>query len=198
MLTKALSKIPYKYHEGLVGKLLIAAFVASMLGFASYFSFTEKYETITKETGKLFWKKITEEKIYFTFSQRLPYLILAIILIPLAVLFLISAFKLGQMPGRYQKYSAIIKGNEKLRIQHIAEITNKHPRKVINDIQNLINSGYIDDYYIDHKQGLLIDKSSLAYSNLKKIIKCPKCGANNEIILGVTSYCIYCDSLLID
>jgi hydrogenase-4 membrane subunit HyfE len=75
MLTNALSKVTVKYHNGLRSGLLFAAFFAFNIGLLSYGAFTEENETITKETGHLFWKKTTETTIHHNLSERIPHLI---------------------------------------------------------------------------------------------------------------------------
>ncbi|WP_458413059.1 hypothetical protein ACNQFZ_20020 [Schinkia sp. CFF1] len=197
MLTNALSKVPVKYHNGLRNGLLFAAFFAFDFGLLSYFAFTEENETITKETGHLFWKKTTETTIHHDLSERIPYLIEAIVLILAAVVCLVIALRLTQLSGKYKKYLAIIKGNDRLLIQQIADINNSNPRQVMNDLQNMIDSNYINGYYIDYKQGLLVDKNYIPEKFVKEIVKCQTCGASNEVVIGKSNYCKYCDSLII-
>ncbi|WHY86680.1 hypothetical protein QNH39_02020 [Neobacillus novalis] len=197
MLTNALSKVPLKYHNGLRNGLLWAAFFAFAFGLLSYGAFTEENKTITKETGHLFWKKTTETTIHHDLSERIPYLIEAIVLILVAVVCLVIALRLTQLSGKYKNYFAIIKGNDKLLIQQIADINNSNPRQVMNDLQNMIDSNYINGYYIDYKQGLLVDKNYIPEKFVRKIVKCQTCGASNEVVIGQSNYCQYCDSLII-
>jgi hypothetical protein len=197
MLTNALSKVPVKYQNGLRNGLLGAAFLAFGFGLLFFMGFTEENETITKETGHLFWKKTIETTIHHDLSERIPYLIGAIVLILVAVVCLVTALRLIQLSRKYKKYLAIIKGNDKLLIQLIADINNSNPRRVMNDLQNMIDSNYINGYYIDYKQGLLVDKNYIPEKFVKKIVKCQACGANNEVVVGQSNYCKYCDSLII-
>lgn len=197
MLTNTLSKVPVKYHNGLRVGLLFAAFFAFDFGLLSYIGFTEENETIIKETGHLFWKKTTETTIHHDLSERIPYLIEAIVLILVAVVCLFIALRLTQLSGKYKKYLAIIKGKDKILIQQIADINNSNPSRVMNDLQNMINSNYINGYYIDYKQGLLVDKNNIPEMFIKKIVKCQSCGASNEVVSGQSNYCKYCDSLII-
>lgn len=197
MLTNALSKVPVKYHNGLRNGLLFAAFWAIYFGLLFFMVFTEENETITKETGHLFWKKTIETTIHHDLSERIPYLIGAIVLILVAVVCLVIALRLTQLSRKYKKYLAIIKGNDKLLIQQVADINNSNPRRVMNDLQNMIDSNYINGYYIDYKQGLLVDKNYIPEKFVKKIVKCQSCGASNEVVIGQSNYCKYCDSLII-
>lgn len=197
MLTNALGKVPVKYHNGLRNGLLYAAFPAFYFAFGFFMVFTEESKTITRETGHLFWKKTIETTIYHDLSERIPYLIVAIVLILVAVVCLVTALRLTLLFGRYKKYLVIIKGNDKLLIQQIADINNSNPRRVMNDLQNMIDSNYITGYYIDYKQGLLVDKNYIPEKFVKKIVKCQTCGASNEVVIGQSNYCKYCDSLII-
>jgi hypothetical protein len=192
-----LSKVPVKYHKGLRFGLFYVAFLALIIGMPLFMAFTEETETVTKESGHLFWKKTTETTIHHDLSERLPYLIGAIVLILVAVVCLITALRLILLSGRYKKYLAIIKGNDKLLIQQVADINNSNPRRVMNDLQNMIDSNYINGYYIDYKQGLLVDKNYIPEKFDKKIVKCQTCGASNEVVIGNTNYCKYCDSLIV-
>lgn len=197
MLTNVLGKVPVKYHNGLRKGLLFAAFFAFDFGLLFYLAFTEENETITKTSGHLFWKKTIETTIHHDLSERIPYLIEAIVLILVAVVCLLIVVKLTLLYGRYKKYLAIIKGNDKIFIQQIADINNANPCRVMNDLQNMIDSEYIKGYYIDYKQGLLVDKRFVSEKCVKMIVKCQECGASNEVVIGQSNYCKYCDSLII-
>lgn len=197
MLTNALSKIPIKYHNGFRRVLLSAALFAFIFGILLYGVFTIESETITKETGYLFWKKTTETTIQHDLSERIPYLIGAIVLLVVAVVCLVIVLRLTQISRNYKKYLAIIKGTDKLLIQQVADINNSNPNRVMNDLQNMIDSNYITGYYIDYKQGLLVDKNYIPKKFDKKIVKCQSCGASNEVVIGQSNYCKYCDSLII-
>jgi hypothetical protein len=191
-----LSKVPVKYHKGLKIVLFYVAFLAFVFGVISFIGFTEETETVTKESGLLFWKKTTETTIHHDLSERIPYLIGAVVLILVAVICFVAALRLILLFGRYKKYLSIIKGYDKLLIQQVADITNSNPRQVMNDLQNMIDSNYINGYYIDYKQGLLVDKNHIPEFD-KKIVKCQTCGASNEVVIGTSNYCKYCDSLIV-
>ncbi|RIW34285.1 hypothetical protein D3H55_09900 [Bacillus salacetis] len=197
MLINALSKVPAKYHDGLRNGLLFAAFFAFIFGMLSYGAFTEKTETITKETGHLFWKKTTETTIHHDLSERMPNLIAAIVLIVVAVVCLVTALRLTLRFGQYKKYLPIIKGHDQLLIQQVADITHSDYRRVMNDLQNMIDSNYINGYYIDYKNGILVDKNHIPEKFVKKAVKCQTCGASNEMVTGQSNYCQYCDSLMV-
>ena len=55
----------------------------------------------------------------------------------------------------------------------------------------------IQPIYIDYKNEMLVNRS-LASKQLKKIsVKCQQCGATNEVIVGMSERCEYCDSPLV-
>src|SRR5690606_4191807 len=172
MFINALSKVPVKYHKGLRIGLLYTAFMAFAFGLLSFMVFTEETETITKESGFLFWKKTTETTIHHDLSERIPYLIVAIVLLVVTVVCLVTALRLILVFGRYKKYLPIIKGHDKILIQQVADINNSNPRLVLNDFRNMIDSNYINEFYIDYKQGLLVDVNYIPENYVKKIITC--------------------------
>jgi hypothetical protein len=191
-----LTKVPVKYHKGLRFGLFYVAFLAFFIGMPLFMAFTEETETITKETGHLFWKKTTETTIHHNLSERIPYLMGALALMIVSVVCVVAAFRLILLSGRYKKYLAVIKGNDKLSIQQVADINNSDPRRVMKDLQNMIHSDYINGYYIDYKEGLLVNKNYLPEKFVKKTVKCQTCGASNEAVIGNSNYCMYCDSLI--
>jgi membrane protease subunit (stomatin/prohibitin family) len=177
--------------------LLFVAFYALFFGFILFMVFTEENETVTKESGHLFWKKTIKTTIHHDLSERIPYLIGAIVLLLVAVVCTVIALRLTQLSRKYKKYLTIINGNDKLLIQQVADINNSNPRRVMNDLQNMIDSNYIKGYYIDYKQGLLLNKNYIPEKFDKKIVKCQSCGASNEVVIEQSNYCKYCDSLII-
>lgn len=130
-------------------------------------------------------------------SERIPYLIATIALLLVAIVCLVIVFRMTQLSRKYKNYSAVIRGNDKLLIQQIADINNSNPRQVMNDLQNMIDSNYINGYYIDYKQGLLVANNYNPEKFVKKIVKCQSCGASNEVVIGQSNYCKYCDSLIL-
>ncbi|MBC6499803.1 hypothetical protein H7R52_18755 [Weissella confusa] len=56
------------------------------------------------------------------------------------------------------KYEAIIKGTERISIQDLSDITGNTRKNVVTDLQNMIDSEIISDYYIDHKSDAVISK----------------------------------------
>ena len=106
-----------------------------------------------------------------------------------------------------KKYlSVIVNGNER-QIDVIASSMGKSYDVAKNDIQKLINKGYLKNAYINEgtreivlpniiqeQSGDMVNTSSAHVET--KIISCPCCGANNTIT-GETGECEYCGSALI-
>ena len=188
MLDKIVSKVPVKYHSALRRGLLFVAFFAGDFGLLLFIGFTEEKE----ETGLLIKKTI-----YHPLSERLGYLAGSIVLIIIALISLLLAWKITTIGGRFKKYIGMIQGVDRIELQRLAEMTNSSPRDVADDLQNMIDSEFIENYYIDYKNEMLVNRS-LASKQLKKIsVKCQQCGATNEVIVGMSERCEYCDSPLV-
>lgn len=106
-----------------------------------------------------------------------------------------------------KKYlSVIVNGNER-QIDAIASSMGKSYDVTKNDIQKLINKGYLKNAYINEGIREIILPSgsiqeqvdatinSTANNVTTKIVTCPCCGANNTIT-GNTGECEYCGSPL--
>lgn len=175
----------------------IKAYIAYLLGalgilslggaWASLVKFTQK--TTQTTTGIFFKKTITE---HHSFSERLPYLIGAIVLVALAVYLFKATAKMFIVQNRYKKYEAIIKETERISIQELSDITGNSRKVIITDLQRMIDSEMISDYYIDHKLGAIISKKFIPESSTKKVVRCENCGATNEIIVGIPKNCDFC------
>ncbi len=104
-----------------------------------------------------------------------------------------------------KKYlSVIVNGNEK-QIDVIASSMGKSYDVAKNDIQKLINKGYLKNAYINEGTREIILPNSNVQEQIgvstnvtnatTKIVACPCCGANNTII-GNVGECEYCGSPL--
>lgn len=105
-----------------------------------------------------------------------------------------------------KKYlSVIVNGNER-QIDVIASSTGKSYDVAKNDIQKLINKGYLKNAYINEgtreivlpniiqeQSGEMTNASSVNVET--KIVACPCCGANNTVV-GDMGECEYCGSPL--
>lgn len=105
-----------------------------------------------------------------------------------------------------KKYlSVIVNGNER-QIDVIASSMGKSYDVAKNDIQKLINKGYLKNAYINEGTREIVlpniiqeqsgDMTNTSSVNVEtKIIACPCCGANNTIV-GDIGECEYCGSPL--
>lgn len=179
----------------------LKAYIAEVLGFlsiaslggafASLIKFTQK---TTKTTTGIFFKKTITE--HHSFSERLPYLISAITLVVIAIYLFKTAAKMFVIQNRYKKYEAIIKGTERISIQDLSDITGNTRKNVVTDLQNMIDSEIISDYYIDHKSDAVISKKFIPETSTRKVVRCDNCSAANEIIVGIPKNCEYCGTPL--
>lgn len=184
-----LTRVPVNRQEPLAKGLLGVAGCIALLGVVFVMAFTERTET----TGHLFWKETTE----LSLSERLPWLLVGIGMIAVAAVCVVAAIRLTSIQGSLKKYPPILTGVESMKIQQIADITNSNRSKVYRDIQILIDSGAIDDFYIDYKAEQVVSRKYIPKSSHKTVVKCGGCGANNELIVGVTRTCGSCGEPLV-
>ena len=134
--------------------------------------------------------------------------------IGLILFFGIAGFVLQKVSNKIKKdaedvkkyLSVIINGNER-QIDVIASSMGKSYDVAKNDIQKLINKGYLKNAYINEGtreiilpnnniQGQSEVISNATTNNVAtKIVACPCCGANNTIV-GDVGECEYCGSPL--
>ncbi len=116
--------------------------------------------------------------------------------------------KIKREAEEVKKYlSVIVNGNER-QIDVIASSMGKSYDVAKNDIQKLINKGYLKNAYINEGTREVVLPNSNAHvqaeavanvtssSIATKIVACTCCGANNTIT-GETGECEYCGSALI-
>lgn len=92
----------------------------------------------------------------------------------------------------------IVNGNAR-RLDSIAETTGRPFEVVREDIQKIIQKGYLKNAYIDESTREVVLKIPEVEATSKKlntkIIVCPCCGANNTVV-GNIGECEYCGSSL--
>lgn len=86
----------------------------------------------------------------------------------------------------------ILKGVEHMPIQQIASITNSSPSVAFRDIQIMI-----ENLYIDYQAARVVSKKYTPEQSYKTVAKCPSCGANTEVIVGIKKACAYCGQPLV-
>ena len=188
-----LSKIPVKSQKAIAGGLLSAAFFAAMFGFLMTMGFSESTEE--KCTGHLVWKKCVDVAV--PMSERLTYLVVGVGLVVVALVCVIAALRLTTLSGHLNRYLAILTGVESMSIQQIADITQSRPSKVRDEIQSMISSEMISDFYIDYSADQVVSKKYIPKTSRKTVVKCSECGGNNEVIVGITKHCSFCGQPLL-
>lgn len=187
-MSSALLRIPAGVRKPIAGGLLYVALMAALFGFLELMTFTESTEEKCK--GHLWSKKCVDVGI--PLGERLPDLFIAIGLFAVALLCVFAAFQLISTQGHLKKYQAILTGVEVMKIGQIADITHGSPSKVRNEIQRLIDSEEISDFYIDYSADQVVSKKYIPKTSHKTVVKCSECGGNNEVIVGITKHCSFC------
>lgn len=134
-------------------------------------------------------------------ETRLTYLAIGILLIVVAIVCGLvglrwATTKSGTKRSRLNQYTAILTGIERLSIQQIATITNYKPSKVRVDVQSLIDSEEISDFYIDYQADEVVSRKYIPKSSHKTVVACGVCGARNDVIVGITRCCSHCGQAL--
>ena len=162
---RLLSRIPVNMQKPIAFGVLWVAMILALFGVAGIADFTEK----TKSSGHLFWKDTAER----TLGERMPSLLGGLAAIALALLCVVAALRLITVQGGLKKYPPILTGVESMKIQQIADITNSKPSRVYRDIQTLIDSGVVKDFYIDHKAGQVVSRKYIPKRSHKTVVTCP-------------------------
>jgi hypothetical protein len=183
-----LSRIPVNSQKSIASGLLSVAVFTALFGVLSFMAFGES----TKEecSGLLVWRTCTKNEV--ALGERLPWLVLTIALGVVALLSVLLALRLFTMRGNSNRYLAVLTGVETISIQRIAEITNSRPAKVRDDIQGMIDSDMITDFYIDYSTDQVVSRKYIPKSSYKTVVACSGCGGTNELIVGITKTCSFC------
>src|SRR4051794_20305756 len=128
--------------------LALVALVFAVVGTVFVVLFFQSERTDTKTSGHLWWKDTTTTTTKIPLGTRLVYLLIGLGLILVAVLCVYELIRRIARRKAERKYLAILTGNEVWKVQGIARITNLSPSTVHRDIQHMIDSGTIDDFYI--------------------------------------------------
>ena len=125
------------------------------------------------------------------------YLILGIWLKKFAKKLLVSA-------ENVKKYLAIVVNGNVRQLDSISAAVGKPYDKVKEDLQKLIDDGYLKNAYINEstREIVLAQPAASAQASFgagvgvaTRIVTCPCCGANNTVV-GATGECEYCGSPL--
>lgn len=188
-----LSRIPASNQKSIASGLLSVALFAALFGVLALGAFGES----TKEecSGLLVWRTCTKNEV--PLGERLPWLVLTIALGFVALTSVLLALRLFTMQGNRNRYLAVLTGVETIPIQRIAEITNSRPSKVRDDIQGMIDSDMITDFYLDYNADQVVSTKYIPKSSHKTVVTCAGCGGNNELIVGITKTCSFCGQPLL-
>lgn len=166
----------------------LGSFILFMFGLLLFFG----YNQATESSGMLWWSETHDVPM----SERVGYLQGAIVCwVAAAILGGVTIWLtvIRRARGdRLKRYVPILKGVESIPVQQVASIVNVKPARVYQDIQRMIDSGMIEDFYLDYQTGQIISKKYTPEHSHKTVATCPSCGARSEVIVGITRPCVYC------
>lgn len=170
--------------------ILLAVGAAFSAGFSAIcFSLASK-GTRTETTSYLFWKDSTTSEV--ATSTRLEWLLAGIVLLLIAGALAAASFKRAARQARLKNYPPILTGREVIKIHQISEITGESVRRVYEDLKFMIESGMIEDFYVDYQQEQVVSRKYIPKASYKTVVTCSGCGGNNEVIVGITQSCTFC------
>lgn len=192
-----LSKIPVDSQKAVARGLLVVAGAAAFFGLLFVGLGIAGGETVEECTGHLVWRECKD--VYNDWSLGTSIFLLAAGsgLIVVGAGSLIAALRLTTLEGHLKRYLAILTGVESMSIQRIAEITHSRPSKVRDEIQIMIDSEMISDFYVDYGADQVVSKRYIPKTSHKTVVKCSECGGNNELIIGITKPCSFCGQPLL-
>lgn len=104
--------------------------------------------------------------------------------------------------AKYRKYINLIVNQNVTSVDHITSAVNSSYDVVFNDLQNMIESGYLSNAYIHQGKREVILKDSEPTPVLSNepsinvqrntVVNCTGCGAKNVLTTGMVSECEYC------
>ncbi|MDP3953170.1 hypothetical protein [Microbacterium sp.] len=177
--------------------LIPAALIFAIVGTVIVVLFFQAERTETETSGHLWWKDETTTTTEVPLGTRLLYLFIGLGLITVAALCVYMRIRQAALRASHRKYLAILTGFERMKVQQIAGIANSSPSTVYRDIQRMIDSGLVDDVHIDYQAEEVISKKYIPKSSHKTVVTCRACGANNELIVGITRSCGACGEPLV-
>jgi hypothetical protein len=188
-----LAKVPAKERKKVSQGLFLAAPLVFFFGLLSL----QVYAVATEEKceGHLFWRDCVDVAV--PMSTRLTNLFIGVGLLAIAVGLLIAALRLVTSGNSFNQYQAILTGEERIGIEKVAAITRSRPSRVREDLQSMIDSEMITDYYIDYAADCVVSKKFTPKTSHKTVVKCTECGGNNELIVGITRVCGFCGQALV-
>ncbi|KAA1415354.1 hypothetical protein F0U44_21995 [Nocardioides humilatus] len=154
-------------------------------------------ETVEECSGHLMWKEC--EDVYHDWSRGTDIFLMGsgTFLLVVALLSVVTAIRLATRQGHLKRYMAILTGVETMSIERIADITRSRPSRVRSEIQSMIDSGMVNDFYIDYGADQVVSKKYVPKMSHKTVVKCSECGGNNDLIVGITKHCSFCGQPLL-
>ena len=175
----------------------MAAGFSALFGLLLILAFTETTNTDTKTSGHLWWKETTATTTEVPITQRLVYLLLGIGLLMFAAVCILAAIRLFTLRGHLNRYLAILTGVESMTIQQIADITRTSSPTVRREIQSMIDSETITEFFIDYQADQVVSRKYTPKTSHKTVVTCLGCGGRNELIVGITRCCDFCGEPLL-
>lgn len=119
------------------------------------------------------------------------------------ILLLRKASKTKKTAAKYKKYIDIVVNQNVRSIDNISSAVGLPYDIVSNDVQDMINIGYLKDAYIHNgnREIILKQYEPTEYTQTPvagqvavhtKATRCQGCGANNVVVVGKVSECEYC------
>lgn len=151
----------------------------------------------TESSGHLWWKDESTITTEIPLSTRLVFLFVGLVLLAVAALCAYLFVRRTRRQADQRKYVAILTGIETMSVHQVAAITNTDSSRVYRDIQRMIDAGLLDEYYVDYTTEQVVSKKYVPKSSHKTVVTCRACGANNELIVGITRACVACGEPLV-
>lgn len=177
--------------------LVFAALIFGIVGAVFFGLFFRSRSTETESSGHLWWKDETTTTTEVPMSTRLTFLLVGLMLLAIAALCVYVHVEQARRRAAQKKYLAILTGVESINVQQIVSITGATQATVYRDIQRMIDSGVIDDIFIDFQAEEVISKRYVPKTSHKMVVTCRACNANNELIVGITRACAACGEPLV-
>lgn len=154
-----------------------------------------KQETTTETSGTLWWERETTSVV--PTSTRIGWFVAGVVLITFAVALATFLIRQARRREELKQYLVILTGVEVIKIQQISDITGHSPQRVYRNIQTMIGSGMIEDFYVDHQCEQVVSRKYIPKASYKTVVTCSGCGGNNELIVGITKTCSFCGQPLL-
>jgi hypothetical protein len=118
---------------------------------------------------------------------------------------LVKASNSRKTAKKYRRYIDLVVNQNITNLDTIIASTGLARVDVLEDLQNMINIGYLKQAYINHTSNELVLQqfgsfSASAHPEQSSVVtiakRCDGCGANNIVVVGKVSECEYCGNLI--